>query len=172
MWRFPGFSRSETLARAVRAAVGVVLVAVVAGCKDGTGVSTPTMPSLPRGGLSGNWSATLTGLSLAGADGRLTATFEEWSIDAERGILKGTWSLTALDGTTTRSGTVTGVINRPSALIELVAAPRPPCPQGSRFALFAGSLTLVVTIDAARMSGSVAAYGCTEHSESSIELRR
>jgi hypothetical protein len=142
------------------------------GCKEGPGVTTPTAPtsSPPALTVSGQWSAVLSGLDAAAANGRLAVSFDHRHLDAERSLLLGTWSLTSSDQSV-RSGTVSGTVTGIVALIELSPVPRLHC-QNALDALLAGALSLQVTMGSDRLSGTVSAYTCESRSDSTIELRR
>lgn len=171
MWRFRGCSPSSTT-RCVPRAASFALLLLMAGCKGGDGVTTPTAPTPPPSSVSGDWSAVLTGLDAAAANGQLSVTFDHRHIDAERGLLMGTWSLTSADQSSTRSGTVSGVVLVAVGLIELVPVPRFQCHQSPLDDLVAGVLSLHVTMAPDRLAGTVTARTCGARFDSTIELRR
>lgn len=156
---------------AVRAAASVMVLLLVAGCKDGGGITTPTAPTPQRLDVSGNWSAVLSGLDLAAANGQLAVTFDHRHLDAERGLLLGAWSLTSPDRSSTKSGTVSGVVTGAVGLIDLVPVQRPECPNPPDAAI-AGVLSLQVAMAADRLGGTISAYMCGVKFDSTIELRR
>ncbi|HUE89964.1 MAG TPA: hypothetical protein VMO26_28120 [Vicinamibacterales bacterium] len=143
----------------------------MAGCKGDAGVTTPTAPGPPAVNVSGNWSAMLSGLDAAAANGELLVTFDHRHIDADRGLLLGTWSLTSPDRSSTRSGTVSGVVMGTVAQIELAPVPRFQC-QSALDALLAGVLSVQVSMAADRLAGTVSAHTCGARFDSTIELRR
>jgi hypothetical protein len=156
---------------AIRAAALLVLLLLVASCKGGGGSTTPTTPSGRSLDVSGNWSAVLTGLDAASANGRLAVTFDHRHLEAERGLLLGTWSLTAPDQSSTKSGTVSGVVAGAVGLIDLVPTQRPACANALDAAI-AGVLSLNVAMAAERLGGTISAYMCGVKFDSTIELRR
>lgn len=170
MLRFPEFSRSDRAAW-VRGALCVALVAAGVGCKDGSRVTTPTAPNAPTVSVSGNWSAVLSGLDRADANGQLAVTFDHRPVDTERAIVLGTWRLTSPDRSSTRSGTVSGVVQRTVGTIELVPSPRWQCPQPID-ELLAGVLSLNVALAPDRLAGTVSAHSCGAKVDSALELRR
>ena len=147
------------------------LLVLMAGCGGKPDVTTPTLSSPPALNVSGNWSAVLTGLDAAAANGRLAVTFDHRHLDAERGLLLGTWQLTAPDQASTKSGTVSGVITGTVATIDLVPVQRLEC-QNALDALVAGVLSLQVTMAPDRLAGTVGAHLCGVRVDSTIELRR
>jgi hypothetical protein len=170
MWRFRGCFRNNAV-RCAQGAAPFALLLLVAGCQGGAGVTTPTVPTAPILDVSGVWSATLSGLDAAAANGRLVVTLDHRHLDAERGLLLGTWSLTSPDQSHTRSGTVSGVATGSVGMIELVPVPRFQC-QSALEALLAGVLSLQVTMAADRLGGTVGAHTCGARFDSAIELRR
>src|SRR5918994_704179 len=64
--------------RCVQGAVACALLLLMTGCKEGPGVTTPTAPtsSPPALTVSGQWSAVLSGLDAAAANGRLAVSFD------------------------------------------------------------------------------------------------
>ena len=130
--------------------MSLVLV-LIAGCKGTTGATTPTTPSGSALNVSGDWSAVLSGLDPSAANGRLAVTFEHRHLDAERGLLLGTWSLTSPDQSV-RSGTVSGTVIGVVGMIELSPVPRLHC-QNALDALLAGVLSLQVTMGSDRLTG-------------------
>jgi hypothetical protein len=170
MWRFRGCFRSSA-GRWVQGAAPFALLLLLAGCRGGTDGTTPTSPAPPILDVSGAWSATLSGLDAAAANGRLVVTLDHRHLDAERGLLLGSWSLTSPDQSQTRSGTVSGVVTGTVGMIELVPVPRLQC-QSALDALLAGVLSLQVTMAADRLVGTVGAHTCGARFDSAIELRR
>ena len=147
-----------------------MLLLLVGSCKD-AGITTPAGPSPRFLNVSGNWSAVLSGLDAAAANGQLTVTFDHRHLDAERGLLLGTWRLTSPDQSSIKIGTVSGVVTGAVGLIDLVPVDRPECPNALD-AVVAGILTLEVTMAADRLGGTISAYGCGAKFDSTIELRR
>ena len=148
------------------------LLLLMTGCKDGPGVTAPTAPSSPPAlNVSGQWSAVLSGLDAAAANGQLAVTFDHRHLDAERGLLLGTWSLTSPDQSTTRSGTVSGVVTGAVGMIDLVPVQRLEC-QNALDAVVAGVLSLQVAMAPDRLAGTVSAHTCGVKYDSTIELRR
>lgn len=147
------------------------LLLLMTGCNDRPGVTTPTAPSSPPApNVSGHWSAVLSGLDAAAANGRLAVTFDHRHLDAERGLLLGTWSLMFPDQSE-RSGSVSGTVTGVVAMIELTPVPRLHC-QNALDALLAGALSLQVTMGSDQLNGTIRAYTCESRSDSTIELRR
>lgn len=171
MLRFPECSLSDSAAWSVRGALSVALFVAVVGCKDGSRVTTPTAPNAPAVNVSGNWSAVLSGLDRADANGQLAVTFDHRPVDAERGLVLGTWSLTSPDRSSTRTGTVSGVVRGNVGMIELVPVPRWHCPR-SLDELLAGVLSLNVALAPDRLAGTVSAHTCGAKFDSALELRR
>ena len=170
MSRFRGCFPSSASKPCVQGVVSLALLLLMAGCNGKPDVTTPTAPSPPALNVSGDWSAVLSGLDAAAANGRLAITFDHRPIDTERGLLLGTWSLTSPDQST-RSGTVSGVVTGGVGLIELVPVPGFQCPSALD-ALLAGVLSLQVTMAADRLGGTVGAHTCGARFDSTIELRR
>jgi hypothetical protein len=154
-----------------RGVVWLAMVLLVSGCKGTPDVTTPTTLSPPALNVSGNWSAVLSGLDAAAANGRLAVTFDHRPLPAERGLLLGTWSLTSPDQSSIKSGTVSGVIMGAVAMIDLVPAQRLEC-QNALDAIVAGVLALQVTMAPDRLAGTVGAHLCGVRVDSTIELRR
>jgi hypothetical protein len=150
----------------------LLLLLPIAGCKGGTGSTAPTAPSPPPLSVTGRWSAVLSGLDAAAANGQLLVTFDHRQLDTGRSLLLGTWSLTSPDPSSTRAGTVSGVVTGAVALIELVPVPRFQCQQSALDDLLAGVLSLQVTMSADRLAGTVSAHTCGPRFDSLIELRR
>ena len=171
MSRFHECSPSSAPASLLRGVVWLAMVVLVSGCKGTPDVTTPTTLSPPALNVSGDWSAVLSGLAGAAANGRLAVTFDHRPLPAERGLLLGTWSLTSPDQSSIKSGTVSGVVMGPVALIELVPVPRLQCPN-QLDALVAGVLSLEVTMAPDRLAGTVTAYTCGVKFDSTVELTR
>lgn len=170
MWRFRGCFRSSA-GRCAHGAAPFLLLLLFAGCQGGSGGTTPTSPTPPILDVSGAWSASLSGLDAAAANGRLVVTFDHRHLDAGRGLLLGTWSLTSPDQSQTRSGTVSGVVTGTVGTIELVPVPRLQC-ESALDVLLAGVLSLQVTMAADRLAGTVGAHTCGSRFDAAIELRR
>jgi hypothetical protein len=171
MWRFRECFRSSAV-RCAQNAAWFALLLLVAGCQGGAELKTPTAPTAPSLNVSGDWSALLSGLDAAAASGRLVVSFDHRRVDAERGLLRGTWTLTSLDESSSRTGTVSGVINGAIGLIELVPVPRFQCQQSPLDDLLAGVLSLNVAMSEDRLVGAVSAYTCRARVDSVVELRR
>jgi hypothetical protein len=171
MSRFHVCSRSNASASSVRGVASFALVLLVAGCNGTPDVTTPTTPSPPALNVSGAWSAVLSGLDAAAANGRLAVMFDHRQIDAERGLLLGTWQLTATDQSSMKSGTVSGVVMGAVAMIDLVPEQRLACPNPLD-AVIAGVLSLNVAMASDRLGGMISAYTCGVKFDSTIELKR
>jgi hypothetical protein len=149
----------------------LALLLLVAGCEDTGGGTTPTAPGPLAVNVSGNWSAVLSGLDAAAANGQLAVTFDHRPLEADRGVLFGTWRLTSPDQSSAKSGTVSGVVMGTAAQIDLVPDQRPDCPNALD-AVVAGVLALQVTLAADRLDGTISAYMCGVKFDSIVELRR
>lgn len=123
--------------------------------------------------MSGTWAGAFAGLGTVEGDGHLTVTFDHRRIDADRGVLFGTWRLMGPGQTIVRAGSVSGTVQGTAAQIDLSPSARRECnPPVLPFALLADGFSLAVTTAGSQIRGTVTGYGCTSAVDAAVALTR